>query len=145
MYSLLLYLDSFLFEIQTFDKTLLDFFCGTLQLLRIESPSSKYVALRNQCGGVREEEAKEFLSKARNKLAHHSAPWIAIDTTRCELGVYDFVLMFKNIHDFSDASPDDYFLVNRDFNSLWSAYQVLADAVEQYLVHCIQKATPENK
>ena len=49
--------------------------------------------------------------------------------------------MFKNIRDFRTSSSKDYFFVNRDLNSLWSAFQTLLETAEDYLIHEIEKAT----
>lgn len=141
LYSLLLYLDSFLFETHALEQNLSDFFCNTLGLLKIQNPSTKFVALAKQCGYVGDELAKEFLSAVRNRLSHNVAPWVAIWAERRSVAALDFILMFRNICDFRASSSKDYFFVNRDLNSLWSAFQTLLETAEEYLIHEIEKAT----
>lgn len=142
VYGLLLYLDSFFFEAKAFEEHLHSFFVKVLQHICGDAPEvarEKYAKISLQCGSVDSVSWKEFLYRIRRVFIHLAAPWVAVDTSKSERGIFDFLIMAENLHDFSTASKDSFFLAIRDMNLLWMALQRMAETCEDYLAERISK------
>jgi hypothetical protein len=48
------------------------------------------------------------------KFIHNAAPWIVVDLSRSEKGVFDFLILSENVKDFALASPDSFLPAIKD-------------------------------
>jgi hypothetical protein len=107
LYSLLLFIDSFLFESVAYTEVLQKFFVtaltGSLSKSKKEARST-YEKIVAQSGRVRGETWMAFLAGVRNHFSHAATPWVAIDRRQRAEGVYDVVIMHgvlsANLHEF---------------------------------------------
>lgn len=142
LYLLLLSVDSFLYECLAYEELLRKF---SLRVMRGvlgwkgSLAAIKYNDLVNQAGIVDGVPWKHLLETRRNRFAHGATPWVAVDVSRMDERVFDFLIMSENIKDFDGADPDSYFLVVRDFNLLIQAIQVHGEAVQEFLTQNISR------
>lgn len=136
-YSILLYVDSFLFECHAYEGLLHTFFVKTLHEVLGETPRKArgtYSNLAAQCGTVDGESWKAFLYRTRRTFIHLATPWVSIDASRGDEGIYDFLIMSENIRDFSKVSSRKFFLAVKDLNLVWGGMQRMAEVAEQHLI-----------
>jgi|SRR6266850_1705605 len=142
VYGLLLHMDSFFFEAKAFEEALRKFFMKvSKQLMKYSSKlaEEKYQKIAAQCGEVSKEPWREFLYRVRKLFIHTAAPWIVVDLSRSDEGVFDFLLISENIKDFAQARPDSFFPSLRDMNQLWTCLETMAQAIEDILIDLISK------
>lgn len=142
VYGLLLNMDSFFFEAKAFEEALRKFFLNVAKRLLTYSPKvaeEMYEKISSQAGVVNEEPWSRFLFRVRMKFIHNAAPWIVVDVSRSEKGVFDFLILSENIKDFALASPDSFLPAIRDMNQLWTCLATMAQAIEDISIHRITK------
>jgi len=142
VYGLLLNMDSFFFEAKAFEEALRRFFIRTAQhLLNLSSSASRqtYLQMASQCGEVSNEPWGNFLYRVRKTFIHRAAPWVAVDLSRSEDGVFDFLIMSENIKDFKQARPGSFFPSIAYMNYLWGCLQRMAEVSEEFLIDRISK------
>lgn len=122
IYSLLLFIDSFLFESFAYMEVLEKFVKRVLiDVLRVSPPEARrtFAKVRDRSGRVGRKTWMAFLSSVRNHFSHAATPWFAVDRRRRKEGIYDIVIMHENITDFAEANPDKYFSAVTDLNAAW--------------------------
>jgi hypothetical protein len=142
VYGLLLHMDSFFFEAKAFEEALRKFFLNVAKRLLNYSPKAaekNYEEIASQSGVVNEEPWSRFLFRVRMKFIHNAAPWVVVDVSRSEKGVFDFLILSENIKDFALASPDSFLPAIRDMNQLWTCLAAMAQAIEDILIDRISK------
>ena len=145
VYGLLLNMDSFFFEAKAFEEALRRFFMNVFkQLPRYSSKlaEEKFLQIAAQCGVVNDEPWRAFLYRVRRLFIHTAAPWVVVDVSRSDEGVFDFLAISENIKDFAQAPADSFFPSIRDMNQLWTCLQTMAQAIEDILIDRISKLQP---
>jgi hypothetical protein len=142
VYGLLLHTDSFFFEAKAFEEALRSFFIKIAKRLLKCTPrqaQEEFQQIAIQCGEVSTEPWREFLYRVRRLFIHTAAPWIVVDLSRSEEGVFDFLLTSENIKDFKQARLESFFPSIRDMNQLWTCLQTMAQAIEDILIDRVSK------
>jgi hypothetical protein len=145
VYGLLLYMDSFFFEAKAFEEALRNFYMKVFkQLLKYSPKKAKetFQQIAAQCGQVSNEPWREFLYRVRRLFIHTAAPWVVVDVSRSDEGVFDFLVISENIKDFAQAPANSFFPSIRDMNQLWTCLQTMAQAIEDILIDRISQLKP---
>lgn len=145
IYSLLLFIDSFLFESFAYMEVLEKFVKRVLKrVLKANSGEARerFAQICDQSGSVGNRTWRAFLSNIRNHFSHAATPWFAIDRRRRAEGVYDLVIMLENITDFANADPDKYFSAVTDLNGAWQGLMNTAENCQEYL---LSRITPDRQ
>jgi hypothetical protein len=149
----LLAVDSVLFEIRAYLDILANFAYAALKLVD-RAPNSheklrsgKMIAVLTKRGVLQtnaflrllcdklslKSDWFEFLSQDRNFFTHEGAPYIAIEPVTVLPQELEFIIMRRNIHDFSEANPTDYFRLSELTDVLQNLRKV-ARGSERYLL-----------
>ncbi len=80
----------------------------------------------------------EFLSRHRNFFTHEGAPYIAIEPIAIIPQGLEFIIMRKNIHNFSQADPGDYFRLS-EFTEVLEKLRKLTGETQRYLVDKLER------
>ena len=137
IYSLLLFIDCFLFESYAYMEVLEKLVkCVLVEALGVSRDNARraFAKIRDQSGRVGQKTWNGFLSDVRNHFSHAATPWIAIDRTRRAEGVYDVVVMRENIVDFAGADPRKYFFAVKDLNAAWEGLMNTAGNFQEYIL-----------
>ncbi|HUJ21277.1 MAG TPA: hypothetical protein VLX58_07135 [Bryobacteraceae bacterium] len=137
IYSLLLFIDCFLFESCAYMEVLKKFVgCVLTDVLGIsrDNVRKKFAQIKDRSGRVGGKTWMAFLSNARNHFAHAGTPWIAIDRRRGPEGVRDVVVMRENIKNLADADPATYFYAIRDLDAAWQGLMKTSKNCHDYVL-----------
>jgi hypothetical protein len=138
VFSLLLYLNSFVFESHAYVDHLRQFFiCMDVDIFRNpdrNEANKKWKAIASGSGFQVRESSLKFLNTTRDQMIHRSCIWPAIDLSRIGEQVFDVILMTKNLHDFENADPDSFLLVQKTYNLVSIGLQGLSETAERDII-----------
>jgi hypothetical protein len=151
--SLLLAVDSFLYEFRSFLDLMATFAYGILTGIgkqptaKQQLSTGKTVKVADKKGKLRPHDFLLylcdrlhvstnwyiFLCAHRNFFTHDAAPYCAIEDSQTVPAEYDLLIMRTNILDFTTADPEDYFRVSECRAVITGVHQ-LGAALQQHLV-----------
>jgi hypothetical protein len=96
--------------------------------------NKKWKAIASGSGFQVRESSLKFLNTTRDQMIHRSCIWPAIDLSRIGEQVFDVILMTKNLHDFENADPDSFLLVQKTYNLVSIGLQGLSETAERDII-----------
>lgn len=156
--SVLLAIDSFLFEFRAYLDLLARFVYGFLTVLgkgphwKERLPTGKAVEIVGKSGRLKPHafllylcdrfavpvDWYEFLCSHRNFFTHEGAPYCAIEDRMVRPPEFDLLVMKSNIHDFQKADPSKYFRVS-ECQAVVNGLAKLSLAAQKLVVDALQE------